>query len=112
MPGPTPKRTEQRRRRNKPTVRVEQPFGQVAKPPSAPRGWHPVARRWYNSLQASGQFYEASDWSTAYMVAEDMSRAFHARCPVGGAAMTAWLRAMTCLTVEMAHARGSTVRAS
>ena len=100
MPGPPPKRSDQRRRRNK-AEPVEKAFGQVAKPPSAPRGWHPVARRWFSSLKASGQsqFYEASDWATAFVVAEDMSRAFHAEGPVGGAAMAAWLRAMASLMV-------------
>ncbi len=80
---------------------VEKAFGHVAKPPAPARGWHPVARRWFDSLKASGQsqFYEASDWSTAFMVAEDMSRAFHAEGSVGGAAMAAWLRAMASLMV-------------
>lgn len=38
--------------------------------------WHPIARNWYISLALSGQsdFYEPSDWSTAYLMAESMSR--------------------------------------
>lgn len=38
--------------------------------------WHPIAARWFRSLKESGQaqFYEASDWSTAYYIAEAMSR--------------------------------------
>ncbi|MEV3856052.1 hypothetical protein AB0J38_17225 [Streptomyces sp. NPDC050095] len=44
--------------------------------PAADADWHPIAASWYASLSESGQeqFYEASDWATAYYVAEAMSR--------------------------------------
>lgn len=44
--------------------------------PAARRGWHPIAKDWYESLAKSGQsqFYEPSDWWTAQYVAEAMSR--------------------------------------
>lgn len=39
-------------------------------------GWHPVAAAWFEALARSGQsvFYEASDWATARLLAESMSR--------------------------------------
>ena len=75
--GPVPKRTEERRRRNKPEIPVAQVevVGPVAIPKANPK-WHPVAKSIFESLQSSGQskFYEASDWSTAYLLAESLSR--------------------------------------
>lgn len=75
--GPIPKRDAERRRRNKPetptkTVHVT---GAV-RVPAADRAWHPIAKRWYQSLKKSGQarFYEPSDWMTARYTAELMSR--------------------------------------
>ena len=42
---------------------------------------HPAARRWFESLAESGQsaFYEPSDWATAYVLAETMSRELRPR---------------------------------
>lgn len=84
MSGPVPKRTSERRRRNKPTdaagepttvTTVALPAVQVSQPP-AEESWHPMARDWYTSLAESGQatFYEASDWQTARVWAEVLSR--------------------------------------
>ncbi|MGK5728170.1 hypothetical protein [Streptomyces sp. URMC 124] len=78
MPGPVPKRSDQRRRRNTddgPAL-VK---GEAGKAPTIPRAsgdWHPIAKRWFQSLKDSGQaaFYEQSDWLTAVYVAEAMSR--------------------------------------
>ncbi|MFD9813994.1 hypothetical protein [Streptomyces sp. NPDC059080] len=78
MSGPVPKRSDQRRRRNKsdgPEL-VKAPGGAAPEVPPADEEWHPIAASWYASLSESGQtqFYEASDWATAYYVAEAMSR--------------------------------------
>ncbi|MGY4952109.1 phage terminase small subunit [Streptomyces nigrescens] len=78
MPGPVPKRSDQRRRRNKsegPEL-VRAPGGEAPEIPPADEEWHPIAAGWYASLAESGQaqFYEASDWATAYYIAEAMSR--------------------------------------
>ncbi|MEV5595691.1 hypothetical protein [Streptomyces sp. NPDC052496] len=48
-------------------------------PPTVPRAsgdWHPIAKRWFQSLKDSGQaqFYKQSDWLTAVYVTEAMSR--------------------------------------
>lgn len=75
--GPIPKRSEERRRRNKPDVPSETVTvaGTVPVPATDPT-WHPIARDWYDSLGPSGQgkFYEPSDWATAQYAAELMSR--------------------------------------
>ncbi|MDT0267988.1 hypothetical protein RM844_17040 [Streptomyces sp. DSM 44915] len=78
MPGPVPKRSDQRRRRNAsdgPEV-VKAPGGAAPDIPPADESWHPIAARWYASLRESGQsqFYEASDWAMAVYIAEAMSR--------------------------------------
>lgn len=116
MPGPPPKRTDQRRRANRPVTPVEIAEGaSVVKPPPTNGKWHPVAKRWFQSLRDSGQakFYEPSDWATAYLIAEAMSRELQpqpvgttedgkvvmASLPPKGASLSAWLRAMTSLMV-------------
>lgn len=40
--------------------------------------WNPIAKQWYESLPESGQshYYQASDWATAYMCADLISREF------------------------------------
>ncbi len=77
--GPVPKRDDMRRRQNKTDVETvtapsAHPDGSTA--PPADEGWHPIARRWYDSLANSGQsfFFEPSDWAQAAYVAEAMSR--------------------------------------
>jgi hypothetical protein len=77
--GPVPKRSSERRRRNKPEggeiTSVSVRAGTVEQPPVSEE-WHPIAKDWYGSLAQSGQarFYEPSDWQTARYVAEVMSR--------------------------------------
>jgi hypothetical protein len=79
--GPIPKRSEERRRRNKDDVPelVQAPSGPPDDLPVLPEPdslWHPIATDWYLSLQESGQaaFYQPSDWATARYAAELMSR--------------------------------------
>ncbi|WP_454993034.1 phage terminase small subunit [Corynebacterium matruchotii] len=73
--GPVPKRSDQRRRRNKsaadaPAVVVAM-GQQVVKPPTEDRAWHPYAKDWFRALKRSGQaqFYQESDWREAKLVA-------------------------------------------
>lgn len=74
--GPAPKRSSERRRRNKDskaeTVKVAGPF----EVPPAKSTWHPVAKEWYEALKISGQaqFFEPSDWAAARFVAEAVSQ--------------------------------------
>lgn len=46
-----------------------------AKIPNAPRDWHPIARRMWDSLKESGgsDFFESSDWAFAYSLCDDLS---------------------------------------
>ena len=73
MSGVPPKRSDQRRRANTPAAGepVKAPAGPVVEGIVADPSWHPIMRRWFESLAESGQsaFYEASDWATAAVVA-------------------------------------------
>lgn len=103
MPGPVPNRTDQRRRTNKPEgVQVTKAAGApVVVPPAADQAWHQVASRWFDSLKTSGQsaFYEDSDWATAYITAESMSRELATGEPVNASIFQGWLKAMGSLMV-------------
>lgn len=74
--GPVPKRSSERRRRNKqPAVERVLMVGEVRVPP-LPQGTHKIARRLYRSLADSGQsrFFEPSDWALALWLADQMTR--------------------------------------
>lgn len=88
MPGPPPKRSGQRRRRNKGPRVDHAPAGEVRIHP-ADMHWHPTARRWYEALQVSGQrvFFEQTDWEQAHYVAGLMSKSLEQEVP--GAALVA-----------------------
>lgn len=110
MPGPVPKRSEERRRRNKPEgpalAKVAASGAVVAPEPS--EAWHAVAVAWYRSLADSGQvrFYEPSDWATAYYVAEAMSRNLDANARFSAQLFASVMSAMTdLLTTEGARRR-------
>lgn len=74
--GPVPKRSDERKRRNETSVPVVEAEGaesvSIPRPDSA---WHPIAKRLWRSLEASGQsrFYEPSDWALAYSLMDDIS---------------------------------------
>lgn len=114
--GPVPKRSDQRRRTNAPATPVKNPPAAAkVKAPTADTQWHKVALAWYKSLALSGQsiFYEPSDWATAYLIAESMSRdlspqfvgitekgdSVRETIPLKGASLSAYLRAMAVLMV-------------
>jgi len=115
--GPVPKRTDQRRRNNKPDIPITELPGAASVPvPDADQAWHPIARSWFESLAVSGQakFYEPSDWAVAVLIAESMSRDLepqvvgiaektgeiaYATIPLKGASLSAYLRAMSVLMV-------------
>lgn len=116
--GPLPKRSDQRRRRNQPDdvsgIRHADASVDVEAPPAL-KSWHPAARRWFESLAESGQsaFYEPSDWATAYVLAETMSRELRPRVvgvtkdgdvikasvPISGASLSAILKGCSTLGV-------------
>jgi hypothetical protein len=74
--GPVPKRSDQRRRTNRPDVEVTKGSAAPnAGPPPADPLWHELARKWYQSLTESGQsqWYEPSDWAEAQVWAYVLS---------------------------------------
>jgi hypothetical protein len=79
--GPVPKRSEQRRRRNK--VEIDSaPNSTAAKlGPPCPRWLTGLGAKWYQSLRTSGQavYYTDSDWTAALVVARAV-QAFE-ECP-------------------------------
>lgn len=110
MPGPIPKRSDERRRENKPEgVQVAKvPAGKVVDPPDADPTWHPIALDWFESLKDSGQerFYQASDWATARYVAEAMSRNLNQGGKFSSMLFSAVMGSMTeLLTTEGARRR-------
>ena len=125
--GPVPKRSDQRRRRNEPEAPVDVAIGatDVVVPEADPE-WHPVAAMWFESLAASGQsvFYEPSDWATAFLIAESMSRDLSPQfvgineksgevekdvIPLKGASLSAYLKAMSVLLVTEGDRRRARV---
>lgn len=115
--GPPPKRSDQRRRTNTPAAGEPTKAAGAAKVPvpKVEASWHPVAKRWFTALARSGQsrFYEPSDWATAFVIAESMSRELKPQpftigrgddaetvmveLPPKGASLAAWLKGMTSL---------------
>lgn len=77
MPGPVPKRSDQRRRRNKPDgPEIAKISGaSKVKIPAEDKTWHISAKRWYRALKRSGQnvFYEPSDWAYAQLCCDLMT---------------------------------------
>lgn len=115
--GPIPERTDQVRRRNKKDVdAVEVDDAAPVEAPAPDDDWHEIAREWFEALADSGQavFYEPSDWATARLIAESMSRDLNeqpigvdertgrpvmARIPLKGASLAAYLKACGVLGV-------------
>lgn len=117
--GPVPKRSNQKHgHRSKAEKDLIESAPGAAEVPvlKANSKWHPIAKRWFDSLGASGQaaFYEPSDWATAELVAESMSRDLKpqvvgikeetgepvmAVIPLKGASLAAYLKAFTALLV-------------
>lgn len=76
-------------------------------PRDVDEGWHPLARDWYRSLGESGQsvYYEPSDWQTARVLAELLSKALRAG-RVTAALIERWQSGATeLLTTEGARRR-------
>lgn len=79
MPGPIANReadlARPRERKGGDVVPVTRGTLRDVRIPAADKDWHPIAKRFYNSLKTSGQsdFYQNSDWAFAYSLAEDLS---------------------------------------
>lgn len=116
--GPVPKRSSERRRRNKeskPQKVASKSKPKAAKAPTTPepgrrpakKTWHPIAREWYDSLDESGQseFFEPSDWAAAFYVAEVMSRHLKAKRLSAQLFASIWQAMGELLTTEGARRR-------
>ena len=77
--GPVPNRSEDlarpRERRGGDAKSPTKGISRPAKVPNAPREWHPIARRLWDSVKESGQtdFYESSDYALLYSLCDDLS---------------------------------------
>lgn len=74
MPGPPPKRSEERTSRHVPANGHARKgdLMPVARIPNADPNWHKRAKSWYKSLRTSGMsaYYQDSDWATAQMIGD------------------------------------------
>jgi hypothetical protein len=106
--GPVPKRSDQRRRRNKDDIETETaPGTQDVEIPEASEDWTKAASDWYESLAKSGQchWYEPSDWAQAWILAEMLDRVLCSTKP-NAMMFNSWLAgASELLTTEGARRR-------
>jgi hypothetical protein len=106
--GPVPKRSTERRRRNKEAKpeQVQPLVASVAAPKPNAR-WHPLAKDWFVSLGESGQarFFEPSDWQAARYVAEMLSRQLREKRPSAQFFQSIWSAMSDLLTTEAARRR-------
>lgn len=79
MPGPMPKRSEERTRRNKPENEGGVPLSKGERVPHrippADANWHPRAKQWYRSMSRSGMrdYYEVSDYEYARILCDALT---------------------------------------
>ncbi len=78
--GPVPKRSDQRRRRNKTEIDSAPNASAVKLGPPCPRWLTGLGGKWYQSLRTSGQavYYTDSDWASALVIAKGI-QAFEQR---------------------------------
>jgi hypothetical protein len=107
--GPVPKRSSERRRRNKESKTQTAPAqsGAVVKRPPVSSHWHPIAKSWFKALDDSGQsqFFEPSDWQAARYVAEFMTRHLKGNRPSAQLFAAIWAAMTDLLTTEGARRR-------
>ena len=106
MPGPLPKRVEERRRRNAVPGETIVMMDEAVLPPALPvrPRPHPVAAAWYESLKESGQsaFFEPSDWAAAVYAVQVITKSL--RVGASAAMMSAaWGMMDALLTTELAR---------
>lgn len=79
MPGPVPKRSESRTRRNKPENEGGIPLSKGERVeyrvPPVDSSWHPRAKQWYRSMARSGMrdYYELSDFEYARILCDALT---------------------------------------
>lgn len=134
MPGPAPKRSAERRRTNTPAAGDPRVLDVDALPDDlpfpikgavrAPQGdgdWHPLVQEMWESFHSSGSamFWEPSDWMSAKLMCESLSRdlgeqvvgvtplgeAIYAEIPLKGASLSAYSKLMGMLMLTEADRR-------
>lgn len=72
MPGPVPKRSDQRRRRNAPSIAITKVDGAAASQPDLGLEVSPIVEDWYGALALGpeAQFYTPAMWQRARIVAK------------------------------------------
>lgn len=105
--GPVPKRSSERRRRNKGSKPDKVTAAGSVKAPAADSKWHPIAKGWFNGLKTSGQaqFFEPSDWQAARLVAEELNRYLRAKKKSAIMFAHIWSAMTDLLTTEGARRR-------
>jgi hypothetical protein len=79
MPGPMPKRSEERTRRNKPEneggIALSKGVAKPVRVPAVDSNWHPRAKAWYRALKSSGMadYYQNSDYETARILCDALT---------------------------------------
>lgn len=100
MPGPVPKRSEARTRRNKPenegSVSLSKGIARGGRPPAAKAHWEKAVKDWYNALKKSGMadYYEQSDWAMAVIIAEELDAYYKFAAAPGGKRSAMMLQAI------------------
>lgn len=120
LTGPIPKRSEERRRRNKDETGLDLERVDIAQLasldveiPVADPNWHEISKMMWDSLKRSGGsiFLEPSDWAVAYLLCESISRdlseqvvgitesgeVIKSEIPLKGASLTAYLKGFASL---------------
>jgi hypothetical protein len=76
MPGPVPKRSDQRRRRNAPQFGLDKVAGAAVVAPELGIDVHPLAADWFAALSEGSEalYYTPAIWQRARVVADMLSR--------------------------------------
>lgn len=90
MPGPIPKRSEARTRRNKPEneggVSLSKGVARGGRPFPAKTHWEKLTKDWYKAVAKSGMadYYEQSDWAMLVIIAEELDAYYKEAAKPGG----------------------------
>ena len=104
---PHPKRSSERRRRNKDSKPQKVTAQGKVDVPEPDEDWHPIARDWYLSLPDSGQsqFFEPSDWQAARFTAQSISAYLQSSRPSGQLFSSVWSAMTDLLSTESSRRR-------
>jgi hypothetical protein len=97
-----PKRSDQRRRVNKPVVPVTKAAAAPVVVPDPDDDWHPLAAEWYVAVSKSGQaqFYESGDYVTLKVAAGLLSSQLVREQPSAAVLKQWWAMSTSLLVTE------------